>query len=119
MMSLFYFMIYCKTICSYSHFLFLGGPKNYAYETHGGKSVCKIRGFSLNFKNSKLLNFEVMRDLVESLDSTKTIAIQDARKISRDVKRRKVFNKQETKLYRLVYTKRVINDNGYTLPYGF
>lgn len=60
-----------------------------------------------------------MRNLVESLDATKTIPIQDERKITRDVKRRKVINKQETKLYRLVYTKRVIQDSACTLPYGF
>ena len=25
-----------------------GGPKNYAYQTKNGKSVCKVRGFTLN-----------------------------------------------------------------------
>lgn len=32
-----------------------GGPNNYAYRTTKGKKVCKIRGFSLNYDNSKNL----------------------------------------------------------------
>ncbi|XP_061190399.1 uncharacterized protein LOC133198307 [Saccostrea echinata] len=26
------------------------GPKNYAYQTHNGKRVCKVKGFSLNYQ---------------------------------------------------------------------
>lgn len=29
-----------------------GGPKNYAYTTVSGKEECKVRGFTLNWKNS-------------------------------------------------------------------
>ncbi|CAH3173203.1 unnamed protein product, partial [Porites evermanni] len=28
-----------------------GGAKNYGYETRGGKVECKVRGFSLNYRN--------------------------------------------------------------------
>ncbi|XP_035226144.1 uncharacterized protein LOC118198555 [Stegodyphus dumicola] len=41
-----------------------GGPKNYAYQTATGKTCCKVRGFSLNFRNSQLLNFEAIKSLV-------------------------------------------------------
>ena len=99
--------------------MFTGGPKNYAFETYGGKSVCKVRGFSLNFKNAKLLNFQAMKSLVNSLDSELSILIHNDSKISRDVKRRRVINKEETKVYRMVYTKRVIVDESRTLPYGY
>ena len=30
-----------------------GGPKNYAYQTKNGKTVCKVRGFTLNHRGSK------------------------------------------------------------------
>lgn len=30
------------------------GPKNYAYRTHKGKEVCKVKGFSLNYINSTI-----------------------------------------------------------------
>jgi hypothetical protein len=41
-----------------------GGPKNYAYRTNTGKETCKVRGFTLNYTNSKLINFNSVRTLV-------------------------------------------------------
>ena len=36
----------------------LGGPRNYAYQTKNGKTVCKVRGFTLNHRGSKKINFD-------------------------------------------------------------
>ena len=44
------------------------GPKNYAYRVNNGKQKCKIRGFTLNYKNSQILNFDTMKDMVPNLD---------------------------------------------------
>ena len=41
-----------------------GGPKNYAYQTKNGKTVCKVRGFTLNHRGSKKINFDVMCEQV-------------------------------------------------------
>ena len=41
-----------------------GGPKNYAYRTHLGQEVCKVRGFTLNYTNSQLINFEAVKNIV-------------------------------------------------------
>ena len=41
-----------------------GGPKNYAYVVSNGEKCCKIRGFTLNFKNSQILNFDSMKDAI-------------------------------------------------------
>ena len=44
-----------------------GGPKNYAYGVMTGgteeveKTVCKVRGITLNYNASKLVNFELSR----------------------------------------------------------
>ena len=35
-----------------------GGPKNYVYKTNRGDETCKVRGFTLHFTNSQLINFE-------------------------------------------------------------
>ena len=37
-----------------------GGPKNYAYQTKNGKTTCKVRRFTLNFRGSQKLNFSTM-----------------------------------------------------------
>jgi len=48
-----------------------GGPKNYAYralDTVTGddreKTVCKVRGKTLNYRASKLVKFGVIRDMI-------------------------------------------------------
>ena len=38
-----------------------GGAKNYGYATKHGKIVCKVRGFSLNVRGAKQLNYQVMK----------------------------------------------------------
>ena len=32
------------------------GPKSYSYKTNSGKVTCKVKRFTLNHKNSKLIN---------------------------------------------------------------
>lgn len=87
--------------------------------TATGKISCKVTGFSLNFRNSKLINFEAMKSLVENMDTETTIEVENPSKIARDGKRRKVINKVEKKLYRVVYDKRILKDDFSTLPYGY
>ena len=44
-----------------------GGPKNCAYwliTNEGEKTVCKIRGITLNYHSSKLVNFEVIKSMI-------------------------------------------------------
>lgn len=41
------------------------GPKSYAYKTKDGKSCCKVKGFTLDIAGSAVINFDVLRDLVQ------------------------------------------------------
>jgi hypothetical protein len=41
-----------------------GGPKNYAYETRTDKTVCKVRGITLNYRTQQHVTFDVMSDMV-------------------------------------------------------
>lgn len=100
-------------------FSFTGGPKNYAYRTERGDTVCKIRGFTLNYKNSLILNFNAVKEMIEELEMTSSITVTNRNKITRDANRRKVLSKIETKMYCLVYDKRVIQSDYTTLPYGY
>ena len=65
-----------------------GGAKNYGYETRGGKVECKVRGFSLNYRN-KLLNFYALRDnilqeLEDPQDKRREIKLVDKNFFDRD-----------------------------------
>ena len=41
-----------------------GGPKNYAYLLNNGDKCCKVKGVTLNYVNSKAVNFESVRDFI-------------------------------------------------------
>jgi len=42
------------------------GPKSYAYKTNDGNICCKIKGVTLNYKNSQKVNFESVKELVRN-----------------------------------------------------
>ena len=94
------------------------GPKNYAYRTASGKEECKVRGFTLNWANSKLINFDAVKSIVCGSD-VKEITVTNPCKISRLARKRKLYNRVESKKYKMVYTKRRILENFDTIPYGF
>ena len=117
----------CKGVgcngCSNGHWIvdFIScGAKNYAYKLNTGQVVCKVRGFSLNFAASKIINLETMKEALncwkwgqnrEDMTTVKTM-------ILRDRKTAVVYSKVMPKNYGVVYNKRVVNDHFETLPYG-
>ena len=96
-----------------------GGPKNYAYKTNKNKETCKVRGFTLNYTNSKLINFESVRHIVTDPEHCKNIVVTNPSKICRDKRKRKLYNTEENKSYQMVYTKRRRIENFDTVPYGY
>ena len=95
------------------------GPKSYAYLTNNGTQECKVRGFSLkNYTNSKLVNFDILKQIITQ-DQSKSVDIVNEKKICRNKKTSILYNRKETKCYRMVFTKRVINHNYNTFPYGY
>ena len=95
-----------------------GGPKNYSYKTNLGNETIKVRGFSLNYSASQVVNFESVKRLVTTR-SDNCIPITNPSKICRDKIKRKIYNKSESKNYRVVYTKRKLLDDFDTIPYGY
>lgn len=93
------------------------GCKNYSYKTAQGQEVCKIRGFTLNYRNSLVLNFEKLDHMVKNWNET--VETVNPSKICRDKKTNTLYNRREVKVYRAVYTKRQINSEMDTFPYGF
>ena len=98
-----------------------GGPKSYAYQLNDGSTVCKIRGITLNYKNSQVLNYNVLNRMVKKLNTKETykVTVTDNHHITRDIKRQRILSKPLSKDYRIVYDKRVIQDNLFTVPYGW
>ena len=93
------------------------GPKNYAYLLDNGVSHCKVKGFSLNYTASKLIDFNKIKNLVvEDFSCTETI---NENLIVRNKKDWSLHTKNQNKIYRVVYDKRVILPNLTTIPYGY
>ena len=99
-----------------------GGPKNYAYQTKNGKSVTRIRGFTRDYATSTVLSYDMMKELVclyvdPEEENEKVTVTRD--NIVRDKKESKIYTKKQKKDYRIVYNKRVVNENYETVPYGY
>ena len=94
-----------------------GGPKNYTYRLSDGSHVTKVKGFTLNFRNSEIITPSLVDEMVRNPDGRK-IAVPNARKITRN-QEHGIVTRPESKHYRVVYTKRVLLDDGTTLPYGY
>ncbi|XP_031355210.1 uncharacterized protein LOC116179552 [Photinus pyralis] len=99
-----------------------GGPKNYAFKvfspsTNNYSVVCKVKGISLNYKNSAVVNFETIKDAV--LNNAPETFVETDRRIARTCTY-DVISKPERKRYRVAYTKRRRIAVGCdTLPYGY
>ena len=81
--------------------------------------MCKVRGFTLNFKNAKKINLDSMKKMVLSANPADPIVTKNPRKICRNKVKRIVYNREEKRKYRIVYTKRVVGGDLNTFPYGY
>jgi hypothetical protein len=99
-----------------------GGPKNYGYrvaicgDRENTVDVCKVRGLTLCHKALQTVNYNVIERL--TVEGGDPVAVVTDSKIVR-IKHFKIASRRESKLYRVVYTKRRKTDNHDTLPYGF
>jgi glucose dehydrogenase len=63
------------------------GLKNYAYKTYNAatreiKTVCKVRGITLNYSASQLVNFKKIKDMILNKDD-ETVIVRTENKIKR------------------------------------
>jgi hypothetical protein len=106
-----------------------GGPKNYAYKTFntvmGAKStVCKVRGFTLNYSTSQLLNFERIKHKILKGNEQDTVTAHTEREIKR--KRGKdgegrvqIVTESEDMTYRVLFLKRRRLQENSSVPFGY
>lgn len=101
------------------------GPKNYAYTTLSGKQCCKVRGFTLNTRGSRVLHFESMKQLIQRVVSEEeeedaSLTLKNPHKLIRNQQLKKIQTVKQDKQYRLVYDKRVIDfESLCSFPYGY
>ena len=114
------------------------GAKSYAYrEKESGNSVTKLKGFTLDCTASTLINFQAMVDIVrnhvhpehyplenpalEIRDGTVGVNVIYHARIRRHLDDLRVFSRDESKFYRVVFTKRwVVKDGSFlTYPHGY
>ena len=96
------------------------GPKNYSFRVNTGEMICKVRGFSLNYKSSLILNFQSMKEaLVAWKNNEKKELITVKTELVRDKYKPKVFNRVISKHYGVVYDKRKVLPDFTSIPFGF
>jgi len=101
------------------------GPKNYTHKTYNSatgesKTVSKVRGITLNYSASQLVNFEKIKVMILNKDN-ETVIVRTENKI----KRKKIdggvhlISEPENKTCRVSFLKRRrLNDNT-SLPFGY
>jgi len=89
--------------------------------TDESKTVCKVRGITLNYSASQLVNFEKIKDMILSKKDDETVIVHTENKI----KCKKIdggvhlLSEREDKTYRVSFLKRRrLNDNT-SLPFGY
>jgi hypothetical protein len=103
-----------------------GGPKNYAYKTVNPaigerETVCKVRGITLNYSPSKLLNFDVIRDMILRADESDKVMVHTENK----TKPRRAggwidtITEPKDKMYRVFFFKRRLLADNTSVRFGY
>ena len=93
--------------------------------TAQGKTECKVKGFRLNAEGKEQLNFKIMRDNViaeikNPLKDPREHQVIKSFQINRNAKDFQITTEMESKFYKLVFDKRVVDAETFmTYPYGY
>ena len=88
-------------------------PKSYAYR-YDEKEECKFKGFTLNYENKKKINFDGIKNLLD------TGANLETRNLDFVKRNGCIFTKTSNKVAQFKFDKRIKEENNYqTFPFGF
>ena len=99
-----------------------GVAKNYGYTTREGKVECKVRGFTLNVRGMTVLNYNSMKDVIlkELKGEEERLQVTNPNHFKRNTMRKEIGLVPQTKKYRLVFDKRVVDpESMQSYPYGY
>jgi hypothetical protein len=112
--------------CFHIDELVSGGPKNYAYRlinptTGAHDTVGNVRGKTFNYSASRLVNFDVMRDMIlGGIDSYLVTAHTEYKiKRKRSGGRMDIITEPEDKMYRISFFKRRRLADNSSVPFGY
>ena len=94
-------------------------PKSYAYITSDGKSCVKVKGFRLNYKNSQIINFDSIKELIFKFtnnEPARPLQTVDPHKLRRDRISNTIRTVTEAKTFKVSFTKRHVVQNFDTHP---
>lgn len=93
------------------------GPKNYCYKLDTGNTYCCVKGFTLNYIATLVINYDSIKDIVCN-DREKKLNVKQL-KFIRNTKDWSISTEIIDKNYSFVYDKRILNENLTTNPYGY
>jgi hypothetical protein len=109
--------IICAVVCA--------GPKNYEYRTVSTvaaecKTVCKVRGITLNYSSPQLVNFAKRKDMILSRDVDETVTVRTKNKIkcNRCVGEVNIISQREENTYKISFSKRRSLNGNTSSPFG-
>jgi len=79
------------------------------------KTECKVRGITLNYNASQIVNFDKIKEMILNRDANETIKVHRERKKLKEKKVKggvQIVTEPEDKIYRVCFLKRrKMNDN--------
>ena len=87
------------------------------------KTVCKVRGITLNYNASQLVNFNAIKDLVLNRPTNSTVTVHTSKKMKRKRGEGRPFvsiiTGHEDKIYRISFFKKRRRDDNTSVPFGY
>jgi len=94
------------------------GPKSYGFRCSNGSEVLKLKGISLNYSNSRVFNFDLMKKVV--LRQLDLVTTPPATQISRVKHHGIIYRKPLVKSFKRTLNKRVLHKGSHvSIPYGY
>lgn len=94
------------------------GPKSYCFKQSDEKCVTRIKGITLNYLNDAVIDFESMKNIV--VGNAHSVKLPPSKQINRVKHLGIVYNRPQSKVFKKVFTKRVIIPGTFdSVPYGY
>ena len=84
--------------------------------------MCKVRGITLNYNASQLVNFDNIKDLVLNRPTNSTVTVHTSKQVKRKSGKGaclSIVTEPEDKINRISFYKRLRRDDNTSVPFGY